>query len=166
MSLSASCSWRQAVKARDRGAMKGLGMVDVNIRNAVREDIAELLEFWTHAGENGSRPNDRPELIGRLIDHDPQAILVAEESGRIVATIVSGWDGWRANLYRLAVDPDCRGQGLGRRMLGLAEDRLRNLGAERFCAMVLDENALGGALWRSAGYAPQGDWSRWVKSTP
>lgn len=133
------------------------------IRNATRADITELLTFWTHAGENGSRPDDRPELIGQLIDHDPRAVIVGEAGERIIATIICGWDGWRANLYRLAVDPEWRGQGLGRRMLTLAEDRLRGLGAKRFCAMVLDENELGAALWRAAGYVPQDDWSRWVK---
>jgi ribosomal protein S18 acetylase RimI-like enzyme len=137
---------------------------DVITRNAVHEDIAELLEFWSRAGENDSRPNDRPELIGRLIDHDPQAVIVAEQSGRIIATIICGWDGWRANLYRLAVDPDRRGQGLGRHMLTLAEERLRDVGADRYCAMVLDGNVLGGAVWRSADYALQEDWRRWVKS--
>ncbi|MFT4163783.1 MAG: GNAT family N-acetyltransferase [Microlunatus sp.] len=139
-------------------------MDEVRIRNVTSTDTVELMTFWSRAGENGSRPEDRPELIDRLVDHDPQALLVAEARGRIVATMICGWDGWRANLYRLAVDPEWRGQGLGRRMLTLAEDRLRDLGAERFCAMVLDENELGVALWRSAGYVPQDDWSRWVKS--
>jgi hypothetical protein len=49
-------------------------------------------------------------------------------------------------------------------MLTLAEERLRGVGANRFCEMVLDENDLGRAVWPSTGYAPQGDWSRWVKS--
>lgn len=39
--------------------------------------------------------------------------------GRIVRTIISGWDGWRANLYRLAVDPGLRGRGLGRTLLAM-----------------------------------------------
>lgn len=139
-------------------------MDQVIIRNAAPADTEELIEFWARAGENGSRPADRPELVHRLIDRDPEAVLVAEIDGRIAATIVAGWDGWRANLYRLAVDPELRGRGLGRRMLGLAEDRLRALGAERFCAMVLDDNEVGQSLWTSADYTPQGEWSRWVKA--
>ncbi|TIC81615.1 GNAT family N-acetyltransferase [Nocardioides sp. GY 10127] len=138
-------------------------MGEISTRNATKADVDALMEFWAEAGENGSRPDDRPDLITQLLDHDPEAILVAEVDGLIVATIVSGWDGWRANLYRLAVAPHWRGRGLGRRMLALAEERLRGLGAERFCAMVLDENDLGAALWRSAGYTPQDEWRRWVK---
>lgn len=138
-------------------------MDDVSVRNATAADVDALLELWSRAGENGSRPDDRPDLVHALIEHDPEAVLLAELDGRVVATIIGGWDGWRANLYRLAVDPACRGRGLGRRMLELAEERLRRLGAERFCAMVLDGNEEGRGLWQACGYAPQDDWSRWVK---
>lgn len=83
--------------------------------------------------------------------------------GRIVRTIISGWDGWRANLYRLAVEPGPAGARARADTAGDAEDRLRRLDAERFCAIVLEENALGQALWRSAGYRARADWRRWVK---
>ena len=136
---------------------------DVTIRRAVPADIPAVLDFWSRVGENGSRPPDRPDLLERLLLHDPDAVLVAETDDRILATIVCGWDGWRANLYRLAVAPELRGRGVARRLLHLVEERLRGLGAERFCAMVLDDNELGTAWWRSVGYKPQTEWSRWVK---
>jgi len=44
-----------------------------------------------------------------------------------------------------------------------AEKRLRALGAIRFDAMVLSENALGGGAWEAMGYRPQDDWQRWVR---
>lgn len=138
-------------------------MNEIVTRNAVHTDVDALIAFWSVAGENSGRPSDRPEPVHRLIDRDPEAVLLAELDGRIVGTIISGWDGWRANLYRLAVDPGLRGRGLGRTLLGLAEERLRKLGAERFCAMVLEENELGQGLWRSAGYQAQAEWRRWVK---
>ena len=137
--------------------------MDFLTRPAVHEDVGDLLEFWALAGENGSRPADRPDLVAQLIDRDPEALTVAIHDGQIVATIIAGWDGWRASLYRLAVHPELRGRGLGRHMLRLGERRLAELGAERLCAMVLDDNDLGQHLWRSAGYRPQADWSRWVK---
>lgn len=138
-------------------------MLDVRTRSATLDDVAELATFWARVGENATRPEDRPDLIARLIEHDRDAVIVAVDQGRIVATIVCGWDGWRASLYRLAVDPDVRGQGLGRHMLALAELRLVALGAERVNAMVLDDNDLGQSFWSSVGYTRQADWSRWVK---
>lgn len=161
-----------AVRACSLGAEQCFGWHDVRmdefaIRCAEASDAEQLVAFWAHAGENHSRPTDRLEHVERLIAHDPESVIVAERAqqpGRIAATIVAGWDGWRANLYRLAVDPSLRGQGLGRRMLQLAEDRFRQLGAERFSAMVLDDNEVGRALWSSAGYSPQQTWHRWIKS--
>jgi ribosomal protein S18 acetylase RimI-like enzyme len=76
---------------------------------------------------------------------------------------VIGWDGWRCHLYRLAVDPGRRRQGIGALLLAEAERQARAYGAIRLDAMVLDGNVLGEAAWRRAGYARQAEWSRWVK---
>ncbi|WP_121254085.1 GNAT family N-acetyltransferase [Nocardioides ferulae] len=138
-------------------------MDEVAFRAAGSADVDEVVDFWSRAAENGARPVDRPELVRRLVEHEPEALMLATLNGRIVGTIVAGWDGWRANLYRLAVEPELRGRGLGRRLLAGAEERLRALGAERYCAMVLDENELGRSLWESTGYTRQGEWRRWVK---
>lgn len=138
-------------------------MVDVVLRSGRADEAEALLRFWARAGENASRPADEPEAVVRLVQRDPGALVVAELGGRVVGTVIAGWDGWRANLYRLAVDPDVRGRGIGGLLLSRAEDRLRALGAQRFCAMVLDDNEQGRAFWVSAGYAPQDEWRRWVK---
>ncbi|PWJ47736.1 N-acetylglutamate synthase, GNAT family [Quadrisphaera granulorum] len=139
-------------------------MNDVLFRNARADEAAAILEFWGRAGENAARPSDDPGAVLRLVERDPEALIVAELGGRLVGTVIAGWDGWRANLYRLAVDPEVRGRGLGKQLLARAEERLRALGAERFCAMVLDENELGRAFWAARGYAPQDEWRRWVKA--
>ena len=141
-------------------------MADVpslTFRAATAHDVDELLEFWTRAAENDARPTDRPDLVVQLVARDPEALLLAVEDGRIVGTVISGWDGWRAHLYRLAVDPARRGRGIAGQLLDRAEERLRALGAQRLDAMVLDGNDLGASLWRARGYAPQPEWSRWVK---
>jgi ribosomal protein S18 acetylase RimI-like enzyme len=137
--------------------------VEVAIRQGVAADAPALLDFWTIAGENASRPSDDVALIENLLDRDPESLFVAERGGEIVGTVIAGWDGWRAHLYRLAVDPESRGQGIGRRLIHTAEDRLRALGAIRFDAMVLSDNALGTNAWAAMGYRPQDDWVRWVK---
>ncbi|MBC9225047.1 GNAT family N-acetyltransferase [Aeromicrobium sp. 636] len=136
---------------------------DLELRHAQVADIEILLAFWANSAENAARPADEARLVAQLLARDPAAVIVAEQAGEIVGCVVAGWDGWRANLYRLAVHPQQRGRGVGSRLLDQAERRLTALGATRMCAMVLDENDPGVSLWRSAGYAPQGEWSRWVK---
>lgn len=136
---------------------------EVSLRHATVEDVPALLAFWEAAGENGSRPGDRAEPVEALLSRDPEALVVAESYGAILGTIIAGWDGWRAHLYRLAVDPESRGQGIGRLLVHAAEERLSSLGAARFDAMVLSGNALGERAWAARGYRPQQDWRRWVR---
>lgn len=134
------------------------------LRPATLDDVEDLLALWEVAAENDSRPADSPELVTRLLARDPDACLVAvEEDGRIVGSLIAGWDGWRAHLYRLAVHPDVRRRGVATRLLAAAEARLQALGATRIDAMVLDVNELGRSLWTEAGYTRQDGWRRWVR---
>ncbi|WP_419723306.1 GNAT family N-acetyltransferase [Streptosporangium roseum] len=77
--------------------------------------------------------------------------------------MIAGWDGWRAHLYRLAVAP-ARRQGVGTVLIWAAEERFAKFGAFRADAMVLHDNVLAHHAWSAAGYAPQPQWSRWVKA--
>jgi hypothetical protein len=52
---------------------------------------------------------------------------------------------------------------IGRLLVDAAEAKFRALGGSRADAMVLDDNALAHHAWRSGGYAPEPEWSRWVK---
>jgi ribosomal protein S18 acetylase RimI-like enzyme len=98
-----------------------------------------------------------------LLERDPGALLLAEEDGRLVGSVIAGWDGWRCHVYRLAVDPQRRRQGIARTLLDHAEQRFRSLGGTRADAMVLAENELAHLAWRAAGYHQQPEWTRWVK---
>ncbi|WP_406031535.1 GNAT family N-acetyltransferase [Nocardioides sp. NBC_00163] len=136
----------------------------IELRPAVTADVPSLLELWEVAAENDSRPTDSAVKVETLIARDPEACTVAvTEDGRVVGSLISGWDGWRAHLYRLAVHPDVRRQGLAHRLLDHAETRLVALGAGRIDAMVLEGNDLGQSLWKSSGYESQAEWRRWVR---
>ncbi|MEI7058533.1 GNAT family N-acetyltransferase [Nocardioides sp. CCNWLW239] len=136
----------------------------IELRPATPGDVSALMELWEVAAENDARPADSAAKIETLIARDPEACTVAVTAeGRVVGSLISGWDGWRAHLYRLAVHPDVRRQGLARRLLTHAEARLVALGASRIDAMVLEGNDLGQSLWKDSGYEPQEDWRRWIR---
>lgn len=111
-----------------------------------------MLELWARArSEHASRP-DRLEDVERLIDGSPAALLVAEAGGEIVGAVIAGWDGWRGNIYRLAVDERHRRGGVGRALTRAAEDHLRDCGARRVTALVAYEDEAAGSFWEAAGY--------------
>jgi ribosomal protein S18 acetylase RimI-like enzyme len=138
-------------------------VTDLAVRTADPADVAALLALWEVAAENDGRPVAPAAAVETLLARDPAACLVAVRDGRIVGTVIAGWDGWRAHLYRLAVHPDVRRQGVGAALLDAAAERLRVLGATRLDAMVLEGNGLGQSLWRAEGFVCQEDWRRWVR---
>ncbi|HIM37810.1 MAG TPA: GNAT family N-acetyltransferase [Dehalococcoidia bacterium] len=58
---------------------------------------------------------DTIEDIRVVTNHSASVVLVAEQHHRIVGSVIGTFDGWRGKIYRLAVDPDYRRQGLARK---------------------------------------------------
>ncbi|GAA1563284.1 GNAT family N-acetyltransferase [Kribbella sancticallisti] len=132
-------------------------------RSAVAAEAKAVLAFWAAAAEDSDRPPDSPEAVLRLIERDPEALILAFDNETIVGSIIVGWDGWRCHLYRLAVAPTHRRRGIARTLITLAESRFTTYGSTRADAMVLDTNTEAHPTWTTAGYTRQPNWSRWVK---
>lgn len=139
--------------------------VRTKIREATAEDIEAVLALWSRArSENASTP-DTPEALTTLLTRSPGALLVAEhEADGIVGAIVAGWDGWRGNMYRLAVDPRHRRKHVGLALAHHAEQQLRANGARRITALVAHEELHAVEFWTRAGYARDTTIARFVKS--
>ncbi|MFI6529726.1 GNAT family N-acetyltransferase [Streptomyces uncialis] len=138
------------------------GMNDLRIRPAGPADLDPVLTFWRTAAEGTSISDDRAG-VARLLTRDAGSLLLAERADELVGTVIAGFDGWRCHLYRLAVHPAHRRQGIGSALLAAAEERFVALGGRRGDAMVLQRNERAQHAWRAAGYAPQEQWLRWVK---
>jgi ribosomal protein S18 acetylase RimI-like enzyme len=136
------------------------------LRHATADDLPSVLAFWQVAAEDAHRPADSAHALEALLARDPEALILAVDGAEVVGSVIAGWDGWRCHLYRLAVSPARRRQGIARLLLAAAEERFRAFGAGRADAMVLDGNDLAHPAWRARGYAPQAEWSRWVKPLP
>jgi ribosomal protein S18 acetylase RimI-like enzyme len=122
----------------------------VTIRLARAEDLRAVLELWGGSRSAHAVTEDRPELVTALIESG--SLFVAEADGAIVGALIAAFDGWRGNMYRLAVAPGFRRRGIGARLVEAGEERLRARGAPRVTALVAFEDAGVRAFWASVGY--------------
>jgi len=116
------------------------------VRPCQLQECAAVLAAWKEA-EAVTTTTDTPEALARLVTECPQALLVAEIDGRIVGTVIAAWDGWRGNLYRLAVVPAYRRRGVARTLVREAQRRLKERGARRISLYVMQDDVEALAFW-------------------
>ena len=111
-----------------------------------------MVALWQECGL--TRPwNDPRKDIARKLTVQPGLFLVGEKDGKIVATVMAGYDGHRGWVNYLAVAPEHRRQGLGRVLMQEAEERLLVLGCPKVNIQVRTSNAEALGFHRSLGYA-------------
>jgi GNAT superfamily N-acetyltransferase len=119
--------------------------------DAARELIprlnAELSEAYPEAGANHFGLADADVAPGR------GAFLVVYRDGRPVGCgAVRLIDSTTAELKRMYVEPQVRGQGLGRRLVAALEAEARSLGAARVLLETGTRQAAALALYETCGF--------------
>jgi ribosomal protein S18 acetylase RimI-like enzyme len=125
----------------------------ITVRAAGRDDLDAVLDLWAEARSEHASSADRRQDIERMVGEFPGALLVAEdERSTVIGAAIAAWDGWRGNIYRLAVDGSRRREGVGRALVEAAELRLHSHGCQRVTALVADSDDVAGPFWDAAGY--------------
>ena len=126
---------------------------DILFRNCTADDIPAVLDLWTASGSIPGTTDTRAALQARL-DRDADLFVLAFDGNTLVGSLMGAWDGWRANMYRLAVLPSYRRRGIAQHMVRIVEERLRAMGAVRVYALAVKPELEPGAVefWQAAGY--------------
>ena len=131
-------------------------MTEFTIREARADEVDAILALWKETG-SGPSITDTPEHLRMLTDAAPDLFLVAERDGRVVGSVIGGWDNWRGHIYRLAVHPELRRRGLARALTAEIEARLRARGARRIYALAATKQEMGVRFWESLPYEKSKD---------
>lgn len=123
-----------------------------------------MLALWETSRSAASVMPDTAEAVEALIGQPGSVLLLASEGDDLVGTLVVGWDGWRGNMYRLAVRSDMRRRGIGLALVEAGHDHLRSLGARRVTALVGVSEDSAAELWSAAGYSHDERIARFVKN--
>jgi ribosomal protein S18 acetylase RimI-like enzyme len=137
---------------------------EVTIRRGEHEDAQAILDLWSEERSEHASTADRLADVERLIGDSPAALLVAECGAEIVGALIAGWDGWRGNMYRLAVSKAYRRKGIGIALTRAGEEHLHSCGVRRVTALVAFEDEAAGAFWESAGYPQDQEIGRRVRN--
>jgi ribosomal protein S18 acetylase RimI-like enzyme len=138
---------------------------DVAIQAADHDDLGAVLRLWQEADVTPPGPTDSLEGLTRLINDPGGVLLLAVIEGRIVGSVIGGWDGWRGSIYRLAVTPKYRRRGVARQLVAEASRALFAKGAERISALVEHEHDWAISFWDSLadlGFARDPKFVRYV----
>jgi ribosomal protein S18 acetylase RimI-like enzyme len=126
--------------------------------------MQSVMDLWAKARSGHASTPDHLEDVERLIGDSPAALLVTERDGEIVGALIAAWDGWRGNMYRLAVREGHRREGIGLALTRAGEDYLRQCGVRRVTALVAFADETAGGFWESAGYPQDREIGRRVRN--
>jgi len=122
---------------------------DTRVRPARADELAAVLRLWQESGVTPPSVTDSIEGLTRLMSEPGGILFVAIIDALIVGSVIGGWDGWRGNIYRLAVKPEYRRKGIARRLVAEISRALFAKGAERLSALVEHEHRWAINFWES-----------------
>ncbi len=126
----------------------------MEIRACATADREDVVSLWEACGL--TRPwNDPRADFDQAVATVTSTVLGAFEGNRVIASVMMGFDGHRGWVYYLAVSCDQQGQGIGRAMMGAAEEWLRLHGAVKLQLMVRDDNNAALAFYERLGLKKQ-----------
>jgi ribosomal protein S18 acetylase RimI-like enzyme len=123
----------------------------MKIRPYQPQDEAAVIALWEQC--DLLRPwNDPHKDIQRKMQVRPDLFLVGVREQELVATAMAGYDGHRGWIYYLAVAPQHRRRGLGRRILAEAERLLRECGCPKINLQVRTANTAVVQFYERVGF--------------
>jgi len=124
----------------------------MEIRPFGAEDEDAVVTLWGRCGL--IRPSNNPRSdIRRKQRVRPDLFLVGVLDGKIVATVMAGYEGHRGWLNYLAVDPAHQRKGLARSIVTEAENRLRASGCPKINLQIRSTNTGVVEFYRHIGYS-------------
>ena len=123
----------------------------MQIRPFQISDGVAVIDLWRQC-ELVKPVNDPAKDIRRKLAVNPEWFLVGIIDGKVIATVMAGYEGHRGWINYLAVHPAHRLNGCGRQIMAAAEKLLHAAGCPKINLQVRTSNQVVVAFYQSIGY--------------
>ena len=96
--------------------------------------------------------NDPREDIRRKYDFQPSLFFVALLDEKLIGSVMAGYEGHRGWINYLAVLPECRRRGYGRKLMEKAVEELTKMDCPKINLQVRDTNLSVVDFYRHLGF--------------
>ena len=128
------------------------------IRVMTKEDYDGVRALWMKIKGFGIRSiDDSREGVERFLRRNPTTSVVAVEDEKIVGSSLCGHDGRRGCFYHVCVDEAYRMRGIGKAMVVMAMEALKEEGINKVSLIAFTKNDIGNAFWKEIGWSKRED---------
>lgn len=127
-------------------------MGNIETREFLIDHYEAAVELWKCVEGVEIAEGDDRRGVAQFLARNAGLSRVAIDRRKIVGIAFCGQDGRRGYIYHLAVDPNYRGRGLGKRLVDECLEGLRRLGLKRANIMVAMDNPRGREFWSKCGW--------------
>jgi GNAT superfamily N-acetyltransferase len=108
-----------------------------------------LVDILTRNGQFGHPDVEGTAAMSRVASCDAAVFLVAEVDGQPEGLVRAVYDGSRALIHLLSVNPSVQGRGLGRSLVSALQIELRRRGAP---SVSVTATAASAGFWEKQGF--------------
>ncbi len=123
----------------------------MKIRKFQIRDEIEVINLWRECDLIVPWNNPKKD-IERKLKVDPELFLIGEEDGQIVASVMGGYEGHRGWINYLAVSPDHRRKGYGKKIMFEVEKQIKDKGCPKINLQVRANNTDIIAFYEAIGF--------------
>ena len=127
-------------------------MPGLNVRPFQTSDASSVIEIWRTCLPSSHPWNEPVSVICSKQNRADELFFVGEREGKLIATVMAGYDGVRGWIYSLAVVEDYRNRGYGRQMLRFAEKSLLARGCRKVGLQVRESNLATIGFYERCGF--------------
>jgi len=129
--------------------------MSITIEPASHDDIEDIDTLWREAFTDDEPHHRAATAVPAKLAFQPDLFLVARVQGRVIGSVMAGYDGYRGHIYRVAVRKSHQRHGIGALMMREAEARLRALGCIKINLQIRAGNDAVAAFYRGLGYGSE-----------